>query len=58
MCITHYVYIYYNITYFKLNKPPRNQTSDFLAKTDRSFHRELHFSGCSISVWLPRPPQV
>ena len=36
----------------------RNQISDFLAKTARSFHRELHFIGCSIPVWLPRPPQV
>ncbi|KAF3555363.1 hypothetical protein F2Q69_00014114 [Brassica cretica] len=36
----------------------RNQTSDFLAKTARFFHRELHFIGYSISVWLPRPPQV
>ncbi|KAF3534184.1 hypothetical protein DY000_02038812 [Brassica cretica] len=33
----------------------RNQISDFLAKTARSFHRELFFIGCSISVWLPRP---
>ena len=36
----------------------RNQISDFLAKTARSFHRELLFIGCSIPVWLPRPPQV
>ena len=36
----------------------RNQISNFLAKTARSFHRELHFIGCSIPVWLPRPPQV
>ncbi|KAG5410678.1 hypothetical protein IGI04_006997, partial [Brassica rapa subsp. trilocularis] len=28
----------------------RNQTSDFLAKTARSFHRELLFIGCSIPV--------
>ncbi|KAF3488641.1 hypothetical protein F2Q69_00053084 [Brassica cretica] len=28
----------------------RNQISDFLAKTARSFHRELHFIGCSIPV--------
>ncbi|KAG5415186.1 hypothetical protein IGI04_002753 [Brassica rapa subsp. trilocularis] len=45
----------FNITYV-----PRahNQTADFLAKTARSFRRELHFVGCSIPVWLPRPPQV
>ena len=45
---------------FKITHVPRarNQTSDFLAKTARSFHRELHFIGCSIPVWLPRPPQV
>ena len=35
----------------------RNQISDFLAKTVRSFHRELLFIG-SIPVWLPRPLQV
>ena len=35
-----------------------NQTSDFLAKTARSFHKELLFIGCSIPVWLSRPPQV
>ncbi|KAF3548307.1 hypothetical protein DY000_02008667 [Brassica cretica] len=28
----------------------RNQISDFLAKTARSFHRELFFIGCSIPV--------
>ena len=45
----------FNITYI-----PRahNQTADFLAKTARSFRRELHFVDCSIPVWLPRPPQV
>ena len=45
----------FNITYV-----PRaqNQFSDFLAKTARSFHRELYFIGCSIPVWLPRPPQT
>ena len=36
----------------------RNQFSDFLAKNARSFHRELLFIGCSIPVWLPRPPQA
>ena len=36
----------------------RNQTADFFAKIDRFFYRELHFIGCSIPVWLPRPPQV
>ena len=36
----------------------RNQTSDFLARTARSFHKKLFFIGCSIPVWLPRPPQV
>ena len=34
----------------------RNQILDFLAKTARSFHRELLFNDCSISVWLRRPP--
>ncbi|KAF2566787.1 hypothetical protein F2Q70_00027783 [Brassica cretica] len=36
----------------------RNQFSDFLAKTARSFHRKLHFIGCSIPVWLPSAPQT
>ncbi|KAF3592258.1 hypothetical protein DY000_02023782 [Brassica cretica] len=36
----------------------RNQFSDFLAKTARSFHRKLHFIGCSIPVWLSNPPQA
>ncbi|KAF2544403.1 hypothetical protein F2Q70_00036661 [Brassica cretica] len=35
-----------------------NQILDFLAKTARSFHRELHFIGCSIPVWLPMSLQV
>ena len=45
---------------FKISFVPRaqNHISDFLAKTARSFHRELYFIGCSIPVWLPRPPQV
>ncbi|KAF2568883.1 hypothetical protein F2Q70_00027460 [Brassica cretica] len=30
----------------------------FLARTTKSFHRKLFFIGCSIPVWLPRPPQV
>jgi len=36
----------------------RNQFSDFLAKTARSFHRKLHFIGLSVPVWLPSLPQV
>ena len=36
----------------------QNQISDSLTRTARSFHRELHFVGCFILVWLPRPPQV
>ncbi|KAF3542236.1 hypothetical protein DY000_02010435 [Brassica cretica] len=36
----------------------RNQISDFLSKTTRSFHMELNFIGCSIPVWLPKSPQV
>ncbi|KAF3558054.1 hypothetical protein F2Q69_00010877 [Brassica cretica] len=45
---------------FKITHVPRvrNQMSDFLAKTARTFHRELLFIGCSIPVWLPRPPQA
>nr|VDD59775.1 unnamed protein product [Brassica oleracea] len=36
----------------------QNQTSDFLARTARSFHRVIYFIGGSIMVWLPRPPQI
>ena len=36
----------------------RNQISDFVTKTARSFHKELHFIDYSIPVWLPKPPQV
>ena len=36
----------------------QNQTSDFLARTVRFFHKVLYFIGCSISVWLPKPLQV
>ena len=45
---------------FKITHIPRaqNQISDFLARTSRSFHRVLYFIGCSIPIWLPRPPQV
>ncbi|KAL0802976.1 hypothetical protein Bca101_058152 [Brassica carinata] len=45
---------------FNISHVPRvhNRISDSLARTARSFHRELHFVGCSIPVWLPRPPQV
>ncbi|KAF2574374.1 hypothetical protein F2Q70_00004595 [Brassica cretica] len=45
---------------FKITHIPRaqNQISDSLAKTARSFHRKLYFVGCSIYVWLPRPPQA
>nr|VDD25005.1 unnamed protein product [Brassica oleracea] len=32
--------------------------SILLAKSARFFHRELHFIGCSIPVWLPKPPQA
>nr|VDD42482.1 unnamed protein product [Brassica oleracea] len=45
---------------FKITHVPqvRNQFSDFLAKTAMNFRRELLFIGCSIPVWLPRPPQA
>ncbi|CAG7870066.1 unnamed protein product [Brassica rapa] len=45
---------------FKITYVPRvrNQFADFLAKTARTFRRELLFIGCSIPVWLPRPPQA
>ncbi|KAF3601829.1 hypothetical protein F2Q69_00037547 [Brassica cretica] len=45
---------------FKITHVPRvrSQLPDFLAKTARSFRRELLFIGCSILVWLPRTPQV
>ena len=45
---------------FKITYVPRvrNLFADFLAKTARTFRRELLFIGCSIPVWLPRPPQA
>ncbi|WZY87477.1 hypothetical protein YC2023_044212 [Brassica napus] len=45
---------------FKITYVPRvcNQFADFLVKTARIFRRELLFIGCSIPVWLPRPPQA
>ncbi|KAF3534260.1 hypothetical protein DY000_02040047 [Brassica cretica] len=45
---------------FKITHVPRvcNQFSVFLAKTARTFRRELLFIGCSTPVWLPRPPQA
>ena len=46
--------------YFNIPYVPRahNQISDFLAKITRSFHKKLHFIGCSVPVWLSRPLQV
>ncbi|KAF8045468.1 hypothetical protein N665_4879s0001 [Sinapis alba] len=45
---------------FKIAHIPRTQNgiADLLARTARSFHRELCFIGCFIPVWLPRPPLV
>ena len=36
----------------------RYQFSDFLAKTTKTFRRELLFIGCCIPVWLSKLPQV
>ena len=45
---------------FKISYFPRtqNEIADLLARNTCSFHRSLCFIGCSISVWLRRPPQV
>uniref|UniRef100_A0A0D3D612 Reverse transcriptase zinc-binding domain-containing protein n=1 Tax=Brassica oleracea var. oleracea TaxID=109376 RepID=A0A0D3D612_BRAOL len=43
------------ISYFPMTQ---NEIADSLAMTAHSFHRSLCFIGCSIPVWLPRPPQV
>ena len=45
---------------FRLIYIPRahNETTDSLARNARSVQRSLCFIGCSIPVWLPRPPQV
>ncbi|KAF3565503.1 hypothetical protein DY000_02019861 [Brassica cretica] len=45
---------------FKISHIPKAQNgiSDSLAKTARCFYRELCYFGCSVPVWLPRPPQV
>ena len=44
---------------FKISYFPRTQNEiiDFLSRNVRSFHRSLFFIGCSIPVWLPRPPR-
>ena len=43
---------------FKISHIPRvhNEILDFLAKSGRSFHKELCYISCYIPVWLPRPP--
>ncbi|KAF3598063.1 hypothetical protein DY000_02021723 [Brassica cretica] len=45
---------------FKISYFPRtqNETADSLARNACSLHRPLCFIGCSIPVWLPRPPHV
>ena len=45
---------------FKITYVPRaqNEIADSLARNVQSFHRSLCFIGCSIPVWLPRPPHV
>ena len=45
---------------FKISYLPRtqNEIADSLDRNARFFHRSLCFIGCSIPVWLPRPPQV
>ena len=45
----------FKISYFPR---PQNEFADSLARNARSFHRPLCFIGCSILVWLPRPPQA
>ena len=47
-------------TEFSIVFVPRqeNVSSDSLAKIARSFHRELYYIGCSVSVWFPKPPQA
>ena len=35
-----------------------NKIADSLVRNALSFHRSLCFIGCSIPVWLSRPPQV
>ena len=35
-----------------------NVSSDSLAKIARSYHRDMCYIGCSISIWFPRPPQA
>ncbi|WZZ87420.1 hypothetical protein YC2023_115999 [Brassica napus] len=46
--------------FFKIIHVPRvrNQFSNFLAKTVKTFRTELLFISCSIPVWLTRPPQA
>ena len=48
-------FLEFNITYLSRTQ---NEIADSLAMNARSFHRSLCFTGCSIPVWLPRPPQI
>ena len=45
---------------FKITYVPRmqNEIADSLVRNARSFYRSLCFIGCSIPIWLPRPPHV
>ena len=45
---------------FKFFHVPRahNKTADALAKTAKTFHRDLLVIDCSVPVWILRPPLV
>ncbi|KAF3543455.1 hypothetical protein DY000_02002891 [Brassica cretica] len=50
-------YMYFELQ--DISYPERkNGTSDSLAKTARSFHKELCYIGCYILIWLPRPSHM
>ena len=50
MCLPDFKIIYF--------PKAQNEIVDSLARNVRSFHRPICFVGCSILVWLPRPPQA
>ena len=35
----------------------KNVSSDSLAKIAKSFHRDIYYIGCSVPIWIFRPPQ-
>ncbi|KAL0733781.1 hypothetical protein Bca4012_009991 [Brassica carinata] len=51
----HICFLDFNISYIP---SAQNEIADSLSRTAHAFHRNLCFIGCSIPVWLSRPPQI